>query len=69
MLKTLSFAVMHVSIAFSVTYLLTGDIIVGGAVALIEPAVNTVGYFFHEKIWNHLKKRANYRKKIETLTL
>lgn len=51
MLKTLSFGAMHISIAFAVTYLLTGSVAVGGAVALVEPVVNTVGYFFHEKLW------------------
>lgn len=57
MLKTLSFAIMHFSIAFTVAYLLTGDIVVGGLVALVEPAVNTVGYVFHEKIWQRLQQR------------
>jgi uncharacterized membrane protein len=51
MTKTMSFAVMHFTIAFGVTYALTGDIVIGGAVAIIEPAVNTVAYYFHEKIW------------------
>lgn len=51
MVKTLSFGAMHIGIAFAVTYLLTGSLAVGGAVALVEPVVNTVGYFFHEKIW------------------
>ncbi len=51
MAKTVTFAVMHFSVAFGVAYALTGDIVVGGAVALVEPAVNTVGYHFHEKIW------------------
>ena len=51
MLKTMSFATMHFTIAFTVAYLLTGDLLVGGLLAIIEPAVNTVGYFFHEKFW------------------
>ncbi|WP_108651757.1 DUF2061 domain-containing protein [Dongshaea marina] len=54
MKKTMTFAVMHFSIAFSVAWLLTGDMIIGGLVALVEPAVNTVGYFFHEKVWARL---------------
>ena len=51
MTKTLSFAVMHFSIAFAVAYLLSGSFIVGGAIAIVEPAINTVGYYFHEKFW------------------
>ncbi len=54
--KTLSFTLMHFSIAFSVAYLLTGDIMIGGLVAMVEPAVNTVGYIIHEKIWTQLQR-------------
>ena len=51
MKKTLSFAAIHFSIAFTVAYALTGDIIIGSLIAMVEPAINTVAYFFHEKIW------------------
>jgi uncharacterized membrane protein len=51
MTKTLTFAVMHFTIAFAVAYVLTGSLVVGGAVALVEPAVNTLGFYVHEKIW------------------
>lgn len=53
MLKTLSFAVMHITVAFGVVWAMTGNWMVGGAVALVEPAINTVAYFFHEKAWSH----------------
>lgn len=51
MIKTLSFAGVHFAVAFSVGYLLTGSVVVGGVLALVEPAVNTVAYHFHEKLW------------------
>jgi uncharacterized membrane protein len=51
MIKTLSFAGVHFAVAFSVGYLLTGSLVVGGLLALVEPAVNTVAYHFHEKLW------------------
>lgn len=57
MIKTITFAVMHFSVAFAVAWLLTGDIVIGGAVAMVEPAVNTVAYYFHEKIWNRIKNK------------
>lgn len=56
MLKTFSFALMHFTVAFSVTYLLTGDLLIGGMIALVEPAINTLGYFFHEKLWQHAQR-------------
>ena len=51
MLKTLSFASVHFTVAFTIGYLLTGSVLVGGAMALVEPAVNTVAYYFHEMVW------------------
>lgn len=56
MVKTITFAAMHFSIAFAVAYVLTGDAVIGGAVALVEPAVNSVAYYFHEKVWARVGK-------------
>ena len=56
MIKTMSFAVTHFTVAFGVAYALTGDLVIGGAVALVEPAVNTVAYYFHEKVWARIDK-------------
>lgn len=52
LLKTLSFAILHFCIAFTVAYLLTGSLLTGGLIALIEPACNTIAFYFHEKFWN-----------------
>lgn len=49
--KTLSFALLHFTVAFSVTWALTGSWLIGSAVALIEPAINTVAFYFHERLW------------------
>lgn len=53
--KTASFGVIHFGVAFSVTYLLTGDAFIGGLMATIEPAINSVAYFFHERVWQRNK--------------
>lgn len=52
MKKTISFAAIHMMVAFTVGYAMTGDVLVGGALALVEPMCNTVAYYFHEKVWN-----------------
>ena len=57
MTKTFSFGVLHMTVAFGVAYLMTGSVMVGGAIALVEPAINTVAYFFHEKVWERLRRR------------
>jgi uncharacterized membrane protein len=54
MVKTLSFAIVHFSVAFTVGYLLTGSVVVGSLLAVVEPACNTVAYYFHEKAWERL---------------
>ena len=55
MIKTMTFAVVHFTIAFSVAYLMTGSVVIGGAIALIEPAINTIAYYFHEQVWNRIQ--------------
>ncbi len=55
MTKTISFAVVHFTVAFCVGYVLSGSVLVGGAIALVEPAVNTVAYHFHEKFWSRMR--------------
>ncbi len=55
MLKTMSFAAVHITVAFSVAYLLTGSIVIGGAIALIEPTINTIAYYFHELAWQRVE--------------
>lgn len=57
MAKTITFAALHMTVAFSVVYAMTGSLAVGGAVALVEPMCNTVAYFFHEKAWDAFRRR------------
>lgn len=54
--RTASFAVVHFVVAFSVGYAITGSVLAGGTIALIEPAINSVAYFFHEMAWNKAGK-------------
>lgn len=57
MLKTITFAILHFSVAFSIAYLLTGSIGISSAVALIEPLANTVVFYFHEKAWRRYEQK------------
>ena len=54
MTKTFSFAAVHFTVAFTVAYLITGSVLVGGALALVEPLINTVAFHIHEKVWNRI---------------
>jgi uncharacterized membrane protein len=57
MTKTLSFAMLHFTVAFLLGWLFTGSLLVGGALALVEPACNTVVFHFHEKVWKRIERR------------
>lgn len=57
LLKTMTFAVTHFIVAFSVAYLLTGDVLIGSLIAMVEPTINTIAYFFHEKIWARYQRK------------
>jgi len=58
LIKTATFAALHFSIGFGVAYLISGSLPVALGVALIEPAVNTVAFFFHERAWQHRERKS-----------
>ncbi|WP_295640566.1 DUF2061 domain-containing protein [uncultured Methylibium sp.] len=53
MAKSASFGVMHIGIAFGVSYALTGSVTIAGAITVIEPLVNTVAHYFFDRYWDH----------------
>ena len=57
MTKTLSFAVVHFASPSRSATALTGSVVVGSLLALVEPAVNTVAFHFHEKVWKRIEAR------------
>ena len=50
-MKIATYGTMHLGVAFGVAYALTGSVKVAGAIALVEPAVQTVAYALHERAW------------------
>jgi uncharacterized membrane protein len=57
--KTATYAVMHFTVAIGVAYALTRDWQIALAVGLVEPAVQTVAFAIHEKLWaRHSEKVA-----------
>ncbi len=49
--KTLTYLSIHLTIGFTVAYLFTGSLSIAGGIAIIEPCINAVAFFFHEKAW------------------
>ena len=52
--KTATFAMVHLTVAFGVTYAITGSMALGGIIALTEPLANTAAFYIHERIWTRL---------------
>lgn len=55
--KTVTFALLHFGVAFSVTFALTGSIAVATGVGLVEPLVNTLAFYCHERAWKRAEAR------------
>ncbi len=49
--KTFTYLSIHLTIGFTVAYLFTGSLSIAGGIAIIEPCINAVAFFFHEKAW------------------
>jgi len=56
--KTASYYVMHILVAAAVAYAVTGDLLLAFTLSLLEPSVQAIAFFFHEKAWQrHLLRR------------
>ncbi|WP_084398138.1 DUF2061 domain-containing protein [Henriciella aquimarina] len=51
LLKTCTYSLMHLSVAITVAFALTGNWAVAFSIGLIEPFVQTAAYTVHERAW------------------
>ncbi|MDR0227224.1 MAG: DUF2061 domain-containing protein [Burkholderiaceae bacterium] len=59
LMKTMSYYVIHVTVAAAVAYAVTGNLWAALTLSLLEPTVQAVAFFFHEKLWERgLRRRA-----------
>jgi len=56
-IKTFTYLAVHLTVAFTIGYLLTGSVEIAGLITLIEPCANAVAFFFHAKIWKRILAR------------
>ncbi len=57
LIKTATYLSIHLTVGFTVAYLMTGSVAVAGGIALVEPAINAVAFFFHEQAWKRFTAR------------
>lgn len=51
LMKTGTYALMHLTVAVTVAYALTGEILLALSIGLLEPAVQTLFFALHERLW------------------
>lgn len=56
--KTLSYSLMHLTVAIAVAYALTRDWKAALAIGLIEPVFQTVAFAVHERVWERIGRKA-----------
>lgn len=57
LMKTGSYYVIHICVAAMVAYAVTGNLIASLTLSLLEPTVQAVAFFFHEKAWERALQR------------
>lgn len=55
--KTVSYAIMHLTVAITVAYALTRDWRAALAIGLVEPVFQTLAFALHERVWDRLAGR------------
>lgn len=64
--KTFTYLSIHLTVGFSVAYAFTGSVTLAGGIALIEPCINAVAFFFHERAWQRFDARRAAGRRIAT---
>lgn len=57
LLKTGSYYLLHIMVAATVAYAVTGNLLASLTLSLLEPTVQAFAYFFHEKAWSRYGRR------------
>lgn len=57
LMKTGSYYVVHIGVAATVAYAVTGNFWASLTLSLLEPSVQAVAFFFHEKAWDRRLRR------------
>lgn len=55
--KTASYYLVHITVAAMVAYAVTGNLLMSLTLSLLEPTVQAVAFFFHEKAWERWSQR------------
>jgi uncharacterized membrane protein len=54
LIKTVSWRITGSLSTFVISFLITGNFVVAGSIALIQVTANTILYYLHERLWNKI---------------
>ena len=55
LLKTITWRITGSGATFGIGYLISGNFVVAGSIAIVQLLTNTILYFIHERAWNCTK--------------
>ena len=56
-LKTITYGIMHICVATTLAYAISGNFKVALSIGLLEPLIQTVFFYMHEKAWDKQRSR------------
>lgn len=66
--KTLSYSLMHLTVAITVAYALTRDWRAALAIGMIEPVFQTMAFAIHERVWARIAARGTGAEDVRSAT-
>lgn len=56
LIQKASQVLLHMSVAFIITFFFTGSVAIGGLAATLEPICNVLLLPLHDKVWDKIRK-------------
>ena len=53
--KTVSWRITGSGATFAISYMVLGNFVIAGSIAIAQLISNTILYFVHERLWNKIK--------------
>lgn len=55
LVKTVSWRITGSGATFAISWIVSGNWQMAGSIALLQITINTLLYFFHERVWNRIR--------------
>ena len=55
LVKTITWRVTGSGATFAISYIISGNVVIAGSIAIVQLISNTILYFLHERVWNKIE--------------